>query len=529
MQTFSIPINEVAKVKKRDAHYCTHPKDFEAYLSTLPSLDAFPKLIERREKFPLHIRQALHSVLTEQHHALNVDKAVTENINKLQLENTFAITTAHQPVIYGGPLYVLLKALSAISLSNELNRAHPEYNFVPIYWLGGEDDDFEEISHTYVYNKKVVWERSSGGSVGSMKLENIGASNASIQDILGNSEQGIKWGKVIDKCYGENRTLNEATRLFLYEMLATSGLVILDPDHPKLKTLLKPILLDEFENLSGQEYTLRNIESIKNSLGYKAQANPRAINFFLRSENKRSRIEPSQDKFEVDGQIYSLNDIKDLIESSPESFSPNVIYRPIYQELILPNLAYVGGGGELAYWTERKFLFDHLEMPFPMLVRRQSVAILKESQTKKAEKLGLTLFDLFKSEESALSKLTQSVIKSTFKGTTHREQMIELFNTVKKEVENIDNSLVQNVEAEKAKALKSLDAIESKIKRFTKRKEEDKFNALSSLFQKSFPSGNLGERRENILQHLLINHNLVSDLQNALPPSFPNKFLVMIS
>ena len=357
--------------------YIEKDPQLSSFISYPPSLDGFEAQLANYK--PIADRASLVNALKEQYSILKEGSTfdptdflqVDENLGLLGLENTYTITTGHQLNIFTGPLYFIFKIVTAIKLASDLKAKFPDKNFVPIYWMATEDHDFEEINHTYISGKKVVWNHPAKGATGKLKLDNILSSLREFTGVLGGSEKALELTKLIETAYTKTESLADATRQLVNSLFQKYGLVIIDADHVDLKRQFTAIIKDDiihqhsFKNISDTDLKLQVI-------GVETQVNPREINFFYLLDNFRERIVYEDGKYQVlNSEIaFTEADLLTEIENHPERFSPNVVMRPLYQEIILPNIAYVGGGAEIIYWLQLKQNFDFYNVNFPILIPR---------------------------------------------------------------------------------------------------------------------------------------------------------------
>ena len=351
------------------------------YHYPFPDTD-FTSLIEDKAKNQLD-RSVLRADLERQNEGLSLSALSRENIHKLENPNTFTVTTGHQLCLMGGPMFTLYKILTVIRLAEELNAKYPEYAFVPIFWMAAEDHDAEEINHYFgSFEEKVSYIGAFGGAVGRHKLED------SITSAIPEAYQTF---------FRPGVTLAVAFRELINHLFGQYGLVILDGDSPALKAQFSSIMereLLERPSLAKVEEATAELASE----GYHGQVHPREINLFYLSEGRRDRLVWKEDHFEVlgSGQTFTVAEIKTELAQFPERFSPNVILRPLYQECILPNLAYSGGWGELSYWMQIKGVFDHFGVNFPMLVPRMNATLVDAETMERWEELGFEPVDFRK-------------------------------------------------------------------------------------------------------------------------------------
>jgi len=278
----------------------------------------------------------------------------------------------------------------------------------------------------------------------------------------------------------------------------------LNMSHKKLKQLFVPIIKEEILEQSSAPIVNKTIRELE-GLGFAGQAPPREINFFYLREQLRERIVLENNSYQVlnSGYRFSKEEIILEIESHPERFSPNVVMRPLYQELVLPNLAYIGGGGEIAYWLERKVQFEHFGINFPMLIRRNSVLWIDKAAAKRMDKLGLSSEAVFCDVEDLVKDYVRRNSEEEMSLDGEKESLKSLFTTLANKISAVDSTLVKTVWAEHAKQLKGLEQLEMRLLRAEKQKHETALNQLRALKEKLFPKNGLQERYDNFLPFYL--------------------------
>jgi bacillithiol synthase len=329
------------------------------------SSDGFIAAIQQRNNFNTN-RQLLVQVLQKQYANIQLTAKQQHNIQSLLLPNTYSITTAHQPNIFTGHLYFVYKILHAIKIAQELSEQMPQNNFVPVYYMGSEDADLDELGHIYLDGIKYQWQTKQTGAVGRMLVD-----QSLIDLITSLSGQllvhpfGPQIVQTIIECYTFGNTIEQATFLLVNQLFAEYGLLVVLPDNADLKASFNKVLVKELvEQFSHKkvEETAQIFPSV-----YKAKMSGRPLNLFYLQQNSRNRIEWDGKVFTVvdTDLMFTKEQILDEVHQFPERFSPNVILRPVFQEWILPNIAFVGGGGEIAYWLTLKKVFEDVAVPYP--------------------------------------------------------------------------------------------------------------------------------------------------------------------
>lgn len=453
--------------------------------------------IQERKKNINH-REALVSILTEQYRHLDTAKAVQENIQSLASENTFTICTAHQPNIFTGHLYFIYKIVHAIKIADELNKTMPDYRFVPVYFMGSEDADLDELGEVFFQGGKYQWKTKQKGAVGRMKVDDsfINLMNE-IELLLASEPFGNEIMDIVKSYYKMGESIEQATFQLLNHLFASKGLVIFLPDQASCKKIFLSVLQKELEKSFSYQVVSASIKEFPTD--YKIQVVGREINIFYLKDDIRERIERYEDKYVVKNTPYSFTkeQILQELHTYPERFSPNVILRPVFQEMLLPNIVFIGGGGELAYWLELKKLFESLGVPYPVLVLRNSFMIVQKKQTQLIKKLLLDVEDFFDSIDEIFNKKVKSDSKKSFSLEKEKSQLVALYEQMKLVAGLVDITLVQHAEMLCNKALHKIEQLEKKILRSEKRKNSDQLNQIKKVKNGLYPNGNLQERVEN--------------------------------
>ena len=499
MRVLHFDYRQVPGIAEKDlAYLCDDPR-LQPFCLHPQQMDAFEQLIEQRCAHPCD-RALLVSVLRDQYASLPENEAVHQAIEALGKNRTFTVVTAHQPSLFTGPLYFIYKIVSAINLARTLGRRFPDKTFVPVFVIGGEDHDFEEINHAWVFGRRIEWQTEAGGPVGRLSTESLRPALDQLREVLGDRPEATRWYALIEEAYTRYPRYVQATQALVHGLFGKYGLVALQMDEPRLKAAFRSVIRREvLEQVSHPVVTAT--QQALAAQGFEPQAYVRPINFFYMTDTSRERIEPEGDGFRLvdSGRFLAKAEMEAEIEQHPERFSPNVVMRPIYQEFILPNLAYVGGGGEIAYWLERKDQFALFGLPYPMLVRRNSALWIDRSSARRMDKLGLTVEDLFTDTEALIKQWLARHADEPFSLDAERRELEALFARVAEKARAIDPTMEKKVLAEGARQLKALEGIETRLVRAEKQKHEQAINQIRKLRDKLFPGGKLQERHDNFL------------------------------
>ena len=520
MKITHIPFQQTGFFSKTMRDYLEKSEHIQAYYHNFPDIDGFSKQIEEKISTVSSVsRTVLVEVLKDQYNGVDLSEATEININSLKDENTFTITTGHQLNLFTGPLYFLYKIISTINLCEELSEKFPKQHFVPVYWMATEDHDFDEINYFNFRGTKVSWNRPDGGAVGRFDTDGLDEVLAAFSQHLGGSRNATYVKELFQKAYVEHNNLAKATQYIANELFKEYGLVVIDADDARLKRLFAPIVKDELLHQTSFKAVSGTIEEFGKE--YKVQVNPREINQFYLTDTLRERIIFEDGKYIVnDTEItFSEEEILQELEYHPERFSPNVIMRPLYQEVILPNLCYIGGGGELAYWLELKSYFEKVEVPFPILLLRNSVQVVSEKQAKKLQNLHISYEEVFMKQHELLAKKVQENSDIQFSFQDAQTLLEQQFAALQRVAEQTDISFVGAVDAQQRKQMKGLENLQKRLLRAEKRKHADLVNRITDLQDQLLPNHALEERQRNFSEYYLeYGAGFVAALKESLKP-----------
>lgn len=523
MQIQGVPLTSATSFSKLISDYLSDNEQLKSFHNGLPSTDGLLALADKRG-FSSAKREVLSTALRNQYEGLSNIGSTLENVDALKSELTFTVTTGHQLCLYSGPMFSILKIISAINICRQLTQQDPTKTFVPVFWMASEDHDLEEVNHVYLRGQKKSWNTNQTGAVGRM-------SASGTEDVLDELKSGFseEFLKEIDALLHVYESGNVATssRLFFHQIFGKHGLVIVDGDDLELKKLFVPTMLKEVEDSMALTQVGAQNQRL-HELGYKAQVNAPGTFLFKITERQRIRLDRDGDRFILaDGsQSWSKEELNSDLQSNPQSWSPNVVGRPLYQETILPNLGYVGGPGELAYWLQLKSLFSTAEIPFPCLILRNSATFLFPAIEKKIRTLGMNYEEIFKSEDSILSTQVQSQIPNLHE---ERKELQLVYQKLAMKLSQLDSGLSKSTETEGSKALKGVENLEAKAVRAAKRKNEELVMKVSAIKKAIKPDGIPQERQLNILEVMSIfGTDVIDDLIPVLDPFEENMWIVTL-
>ncbi len=505
--------------------YLDEVPDLKPFYNRAPKIENFEAQIQDKLDSALpseHQRQILVSTLKDQYKDIETSELTLQHIERLKAENTFTITTGHQLNLFTGPLYFLYKIVSAINLAKALKAKYANYNFVPVYWMATEDHDFEEINYFNFKGKKFQWHRAFGGAVGELSTEGLNEVLHLFAQDLGTGNNATVLKQLFEEAYLQHDNLADATRFLANTLFKAQGLVIIDANTANLKRVFKPHMEKElFEQTAYNFVNATNANLTKVSKNYKIQVNPRPINLFYIKEGLRERIVLEDGVYKVVHTTiaWSKTEIAEELERYPERFSPNVIMRPLYQEVILPNLCYIGGGGELAYWLQLKAYFEAMHVVFPVLLLRNSALIQAKKQAEKLKRLQISNTDLFLKRDHFINKKVRDISNIDINFSAQKQYLETQFQEIYALAKQTDASFLGAVKAQEVKQKQGLVHLEKRLLKAQKQKLKDEVERMVTLQNELFPNGNLQERNANFSTfYLEYGTALIPNLLKSLNP-----------
>ncbi len=515
-----IPFQNTGFFSTMMCDYLEKSDKLSPFYGNFPSIENFDNQIElKKQSFPETTRKQLVSSLKEQYKKITPSEETLNNIELLERKNTFTVTTGHQLNLFTGPLYFLYKIISTINLAEELTQKYSENSFVPVYWMATEDHDFDEINYFNFKGSKVQWNSNEEGAVGRFSTDGLDKVFNEFEKHLGTSKNAEFLKELFSNGYLKYNNLADATRYIANELFAEYGLVIVDGDDKGLKEQFIPIVKDELINQTSYKAVTKINALLSES--YKIQVNPREINLFYLTDGLRERIIFENEVFKVNNTDikFTETEILEELNTYPKRFSPNVIMRPLYQEVILPNLCYIGGGGEMAYWMQLKDYFETVNIPFPILLLRNSVQVVSVKQYGKLERLSISLEELFLKQHDLISKKVNENAEASFNFSEQKSFLEQQFNQLRDIVNKTDISYLGAVNAQEKKQLKGLENLEKRLLRAEKRRQSDLVDRITKLQSEILPNLSLEERKRNFSEYYLeYGKDFVVALKDKLKP-----------
>lgn len=479
--------------------YVNESSRLSSFVIDFPSIESFGKQFSKVQ-FDASKRTVLHKALVNQYAKSNIEPP--EMLADLINSNTFTVTTGHQLSLYGGAKYFIHKIFSIIKLAETLNKSYPNYKVLPIFWLASEDHDFEEVNNFKTQNVKIASKNTAEGPLGRLHPKVFVDTFEQFKSAVGTSLSAKYLKEIFEKSF-EMTNWSEATRYWV-QCFFGEQIIIIDGDDAQLKKMSLPL----FERELFEQNTHQNIENTNqelSKLGYHIQVHSRNINLFYIENGLRERIVKTPRGFSIlnTNIEFTEDEMRNLLKTNIESISPNAIFRPLYEEFVLPNLAYIGGPGELAYWLQLKSNFEDYKVTFPILVLRDSFVFVSPKHLETLDKYQLSFSDLGLNED----ELIQLFLNKNAVPEVDFKEDNEKLNQYFKGLEQKTNQLLKNhqkmMSAELKRMEKFIKKLDKKVFQDLKLREEAGIHKIVTLQKTYFPNGKLNERSQGFIDDFI--------------------------
>jgi bacillithiol biosynthesis cysteine-adding enzyme BshC len=494
------------------------------FINRFPTVEAFRSQIEEKAASYVH-RQALVDALRRQYKAASLKQPAIDTLEK---ENTYTITTGHQLCLFTGPLYVIYKLASAVKTARRLAEAYPEHSFVPVFWMASEDHDLAEANHFHIGQTRIAWHTEQQGAVGRMRTAGLETIATRLKQELGTGYRAGALVKLFEDAYLKHSTMAAATRWLVHKLFGNFGVVVVDSDDSNLKALAVPLFRRDLFDATTMQQVLSTNEQL--SQHFPIQAEVRRVNLFYLHDDLRERLVARDDGTftTVSGShTFGESQINELLLTHPERFSPNVLLRPLYQECILPNLAYVGGGGEMAYWIQLKGAFGAYHIPMPVFVLRNSALVLLPRSKALGKELQLLPEQAFADRRTLETLLLERLQLPHHNLERERTALQALYEEIASKMAGLSPNMERSARAAATRSMALLSALEQKMNRHERRKHADAIGKLERWYDALSPKGSLQERTHHFAAfYLAYGDGFIAQLIDLFEP-FEGKFAII--
>lgn len=486
-------------------------RDFYKY--NFRNKDNYLKVIRNITETGNGISAQVSSIIKEQYSKLSSSDETMKNIELLSDSKTVAIATGQQLGIFGGPLYTFYKIITAIKLAGYLKERYDDYNFVPVFWMEGDDHDFNEVRSINILNDnneivnlgygEEIDEDEAKQSVGYLTLnESLNKLFDSLDSVLRDTEFKQQLLNILKKNYFEGNTFKDSFRGLVHSLFDKNGLVIFDPQDKQVKKLLKPVFKKEITNFRAHTEKLVNVSAKLEEI-YHAQVKVKPVNLFLSVDNGRYSIEPVENEFKLKRKrkSFTQEELLQIAEDEPERFSPNVLLRPICQDYLLPTAFYIGGPSEICYFAQINSLYDFYNLTAPIIYPRSSATVMEKNIAKTLDKYDVTINDIFLGVENLKKDIVESVSDSSLDELfADIANQIELnFDRLRENLFDIDKTIADGSKKYRDKIQNSLNELKGKAEKALQKKYEVTLRQIDRAAVNLYPNENLQERELNFI------------------------------
>ena len=452
-------------------------------------------------------RNALADALAAQQAAWGDSVEARDGVEALRAPDTVAVVTGQQVGLFTGPMYAALKAFSAVRLAAQLAEETGR-RVVPVFWLGGEDHDVDEVSRVVVLrgNRPAELRLPAPASAASGPVGRIRPGPEVIDrlaELLPDTDFKEETLRMIREAYGAGATLSEGFARMLRGFFPE--LAIVDPDDAALKRLAAPLFAQEIEEAETSAALAREVSG---ELGraYHEQAFVRPANLFLLENGRRIPLDLEGDLFSARGEDQRMTraEVLEWLHRSPESFSPNVLLRPLMQDLLLPTALYVGGPGEIAYFAQCGPLYEWAGIPMPLIYPRAGATFLEPHVAKALDAYGLTVGDFAEDADRLFHRVVADAMQGTLDEAFDEAagRLAGAVDPVRKLLREVDGTLDKAADAARKAMADELARLRAKTVRAEKKKQETVRARLEKARGNLYPNGALQERELSVLHFL---------------------------
>ena len=532
----SIDICRFPWIRRLAVDYALNYNSLAPFFAGDPSTpEAWRKAITRR----LNLRppSAFVEVLAAQQQSRGAPSEALAATEKLGRSDTVAIVTGQQAGLFGGPLFTLLKAVTAIKLARQLSQEQ-SVPVVTVFWVDAEDHDWNEVASCAVLDadwqvRRVVVEPPPGAGempVGSLKLgDGISTAVDAMTNALPPSEFTATILNDLRRTYQSGTTMSKAFSLWLETVLGAEGLIVFDSSDPAAKPFVKTLFEKELRNTQTAALATEAGKQLV-ARGYHAQVTPHPESVALfRVDGVRHAIRRSNNSFTVDNAPVELNVLLKTLDQHPEQFSPNVLLRPIVQDTLFPTVCYVPGPNELAYLAQLRNIYELFEVPMPLIYPRDSATLLDSTGAKFLKRNNLSLEVLQPQDEATLNQLLKAQLPEAVKQSVDdaRRAIQTRIDTIIQTVPAVDPTLVGAARSTLGRMEHDLTALHKKILKAAKRNDATLRRQFVCTQTQAFPEGRPQERVLGFVGFVnRLGPKLVENLLNELPLNPKNHTLI---
>jgi bacillithiol biosynthesis cysteine-adding enzyme BshC len=479
-------------------------------------------------------------LLIDYNSRFNPPEKVLSNIHSLENENTYAVVTGQQPMIFGGTLFTIYKTLTAI-IYCKLYSSHTGHTFVPVFWLGDEDHDYDEVAELHVHSQSGLedfkWETHQNRQLRTADIlikEEFEDLKKGIKEALGNTDFSDGLWELIEKSYSRDNSAGFAFGKLMMQLFGKHGLILAGSNNRDIKNSTKSVLQTSVERQDEIFQSLTLTSGNLESSGYHSQVKVQQSNLFrIAEDGTRFKLYYSDGKWSDESGNFeniSPDQLISMIGKHPENFSPNVFLRPLMQDRLLPTVAYVGGPGEISYYAQMKEIYGLFDQTMPVILPRFSCTLIETSVKRALESLPFKWTEYNRRIEDLESDFVDHSDKPDIESIigSWKKEVEELTEKMKPLVGEVDPTLENSAGKASAAFFNELDKLKGKMYRSVKQQEKVQVNRIAKVQEALFPNGNLQEREIAFIYFMnKYGSNIWDELYEALSGFSPDTHYVI--
>ena len=507
MKAHCLPFSQIPHTTRLFADLLAYSPNIRAFYPRSPIFSEWMKEESEQVSYDSSRRQEVATILERQNQLWNASAKTLANIDRLR-NGAFAVVTGQQVGLFGGPMFAIYKALTAVKLAEESTLAG--IDAVPVFWLATYDHDLAEVNHVALPSPdgamQVLTTPSHGVTGAQVGAVHFGYEiNPVVEQavaLLGETEAA----QFIRDCYRVGETLGTAFARLYAKIFAEWGVIVLDPSDPKLSRIAQPIYRAAVERSGELANALLDRGKALEQAGYHQQVKvtESSVLLFTTRNGARTpisrRVVGSTTEFVIDGEAaaekLTQDELITEIDEHPERFSPNVLLRPIVQDYLLPTLAYTGGAAETAYFAQAGAVYKVLAGRVTPILPRFSATLIEPKMQRLLEKHGLAITDVFAGPEELRKEIAAKHLPHDLQAAFDeaKKSFEDNFFLVKEKLEKLDKTLVDAAETSRSKMQHQLEKLYSQAARAEAQKGEVVSRHAELLSESLYPEKGLQER-----------------------------------
>lgn len=482
MDCRTLPFSQLPHQPKLFLQFAERFSTVKNFYAHPPNISAV-RSVARKLKFPQERRTEVASALREQNAAFGAGEATFQNLDSLE-KGALAVVSGQQVGLFSGPAYAIYKALTAIQIAHELSRSR--IRAVPVFWMATEDHDLEEVRHSTWFSGndlrrfELPLVRDAGIPVGRIPLGPQVAEMTREAGAVLSASGGELLAKYLEESYAPTETYGSAFGKLFARLFAEHGLILLDPLDARLHRVAAPLYRKAMEERDALNKKLLQRAKDLDNAGYEAQVRvtARSTLLFRMCGAARQAVSASNGKFTSGDKSWTREELFRAVESEPECFSPNALFRPVVQDYLLPTAAYIAGPAEISYFAQAEVIYRHLLGRMPVILPRAGFTVLDAKAEKILRRYALKVEDAWAGSQELRRKMETASVptalgKNLDRGVAQTERILA---QLKKQILRLDATLGGAVDTARKKIVYQME----KLRRKTGKAQDQKSALIAS-------------------------------------------------